>query len=48
MNFIIVERRLGGAQRNPTIPIDSLGYANAAPNLPKSLYFTRLQYKYTT
>jgi hypothetical protein len=29
MNFIIVDRRLGGAQRNPTIPMKTLGYANA-------------------
>jgi hypothetical protein len=46
MNFIIVDRRLGEAQRNPTIPMKTLGYANATPNLPKSPDFTRLHYMY--
>jgi hypothetical protein len=32
-----VDRRLGGAERNPTIPKFLLGYAIAAPNLQKSL-----------
>jgi hypothetical protein len=36
MNFIIVDRRLGGAQRNPTIPMKTFGFWDVRSRNPSS------------